>query len=60
MPFIPFTAQVAPGRIHDYHQSDFLDPQESLDLLLTGDGASDVIEAFEVNQPIQLVLRGKG
>src|SRR5271157_4864806 len=59
VPFVPLQAQVPPRRIDRDDQSDLLDPQPSLNSLFALDRVVDVLEALEIYQPIESVLRGE-
>ena len=51
----PLNAQVAPHRIHSNDQSNFLDPQPTLNHFLPLNRIPNILEPFKINQTIQFV-----
>jgi hypothetical protein len=57
--FAPFFAQIFPCRILRDNQADLLDARPAFELFLSCDGSSDFCVALEVDEFLDLVLRGK-
>ena len=55
MPLVPLLTQIAPRRIHRNNQLNLLIPEPPLDPLLAVNRVAHIIEAFVINQPIDLV-----
>jgi hypothetical protein len=49
--------QIAPCLVLFYNQSNLLDPQQALDLLLASDRVADILKPLEVHEAIEFVMR---
>jgi hypothetical protein len=54
-----FGAQVTPGGVGRFNQRDFRSACHLLDLALAGNSLIDIIELFEVDEPVDVITSGE-